>query len=100
VNITLTDNDNGSTTAGPTITVQQPAKPRFQSIVRLANGHVQVLLQGATPNVAYTIQTSPTMLPNSWSTLGTATAAANGNIVYEDPTTPLQPKRMYRAVWP
>jgi hypothetical protein len=100
VGLSLADSDAGTATGGATITVQQPAKPWFQSIAKLPNGHVQVLLNGATPSVAYTIQTSSTFWQNGWSTLATRTADGSGNIVYEDTTNPLQPNRIYRAVWP
>jgi hypothetical protein len=100
VGLSLADSDAGTATGGATITVQQPAKPWFQSIAKLPNGHVQVLLNGATPSVAYKIQTTSNIVQNSWSTLATRSADASGNIVYEDTTNPLQPNLIYRAVWP
>jgi hypothetical protein len=100
VALSLADDDGGLATGGTTITVHPPAKPRFQSITQLANKHMQVLLQGGTPGVAYSIQISSTLQAGSWSTLATRTCDNNGNIVYEDVTDPLQPKRIYRAIWP
>lgn len=100
VSVTLADDDGGSANGSTTITVMEPAKPRFQSITRLGNGHLQVSLQSGSAGVVYKIQTSSTLLPNSWSTIATRAADASGNMVFEDSTTPLPSPRFYRASWP
>jgi hypothetical protein len=100
VNVTLTDDDGGTASGSTTITVNTPAKPRFQSISRLGNGHILLNLQNGSPGVVYKIQISSTLLANSWSTLTSRAADASGNIQFEDATTPLPSQRFYRATWP
>jgi hypothetical protein len=65
----------------------------------MANGHYRLILQGASAGVTYKVQTSTDLQPNSWSTLGNATADASGMLTFDDPSA-LQLHWFYRATWP
>jgi len=98
VTLTLTDDDTGAATTNATVQIKSAVAPaRFQSISRLDGGQMVLFLQG-TPGATYRIEASEDL--KSWSTLGSATADANGLFQIEDPSGSSRRQSFFRAVWP
>jgi uncharacterized delta-60 repeat protein len=77
------------------------ADPRFElhSVARLSNGHT--VLQGVgAPNGTYLIQASTSLLPGSFTTVGTSTADGDGLWQYNDSSAANLPRRFYRLTLP
>jgi len=75
-------------------------KPQVMSRLKLtsASPGTKNLQFRAAPASVCLIQYTPTLKPAQWQILGSATADANGNITFADPTTGSAPSRFYRAV--
>jgi hypothetical protein len=97
--LTLRDDDNGTATAstGVTIGPRNPNAARFLSISNAPNVPTVLRLMGA-PNVAYRIQGSSNF--QSWATLGSRTAGADGRFSFDDGSLPRPQRQFYRAVTP
>jgi len=65
------------------------------SIVSTPDGQMQMQFSGTAGQV-YQIQASTNL--GNWTTVGTATADANGNISFTDPNAASYPNRFYRVV--
>ncbi len=61
-----------------------------------ASGNVTVVFQG-TAGAVYEIQTSDTLQPDSWTTIATVTADANGVVFHQDLSVGALPRRFYRT---
>ena len=97
LSVTLRDDDNGSSSTNLTVQVTSAVqRARFLSIKKLANGHIQLQLQGL-PSVTYRIDGS-TNLP-AWSMLGNVPSGPTGTFSFED-VAPAPRSRFYRAVSP
>jgi hypothetical protein len=86
--------------AGPGDCSMVPLVPlRLTAITRLANNHI--LVQGTgSPNIAYHIQASPDLSPNSFTSLAPVVSDANGMLQYEDANPGNLTKRFYRFTYP
>jgi hypothetical protein len=74
-----------------------PDPARFTAYRVLANGHPELTIRG-TPNHAYTIIRSGSLLNPIWNTLNPVTMNSGGTAVYEDADVTLQFPAYYRAV--
>jgi hypothetical protein len=77
-----------------------PPAPVIGGITNLPNGQIQLTGSGV-PSWVYTLQASEDLSdPSGWHDIGTATADANGKLVFTDPDAPQHPIRFYRFVAP
>ncbi len=93
LSLTVTDKNGGVATTNLSVQVR-PNLPRFNSISAPSFGRVHLQLLGM-PRVSYRIEKSDRI--GSWSTLGTATADANGQFAVDD-LAPSSNTRFYRAL--
>ncbi len=94
ISVTLRDDDTGSSATN--LSVRVNSGTRFRSIAKLANGRIQLQLQGM-PSLTYRIEWSANL--TSWSLLGSVSSGATGSFSFED-VSPPPGSRFYRAVSP
>ena len=101
VQLTLSDDDGGTNTAGAGLTIKAQAGPaQIQSIVTLPNGHYLLTLHGS-PGATYRMESSGDLSPGSWNPISGSSRTADGNGLFQfEETNPLPVPRFYRAIWP
>ena len=82
------------------LAILTPALPKFTGLSRLAEGHFVLSATGGAPNTPYTIQASPDLSTNSFSSIGSATTDATGSIRYDDAGAVSRTQRFYRLTYP
>jgi hypothetical protein len=96
---TVADGQGGSATGVVLVQVQMPAAPALNAgSWSISSGYFSFSFS-ATPGVPYTIWAA-TNLAGPWQILTNCAADVSGQLIIEDQTTPLLPKRFYRAVFP
>ncbi len=77
----------------------QPPPPMLDGALAYSNGMVQLSGSGY-PTLSFRVQASTNLASTNWPTIGTATAGANGALVFTDTNAINQPMEFYRLVTP
>lgn len=94
VHVAVRDYFGGSASSNIPVTVMTVAPAQFGSVSLLPNGNFQMHLTG-TAQAAYQIHVSSDL--KTWDYLATRVANGQGEIVFEDTTTPHPTTRFYKA---
>jgi hypothetical protein len=98
-NYTVTDSFGATATGAVSVNISAGTgiTENFTSITVLANGHAVINFAGI-PNRTYSIHASTDL--HNWSTIGSATAGANGQFSFEDVDAGNFSQRFYRTSYP